>query len=788
MSPDSSSYRSARILAFFERIFQRVIRLEWIQKRYRSLSGIFRFLFRPERWWISNFLFYLLRLLLQVWTTVFLLAMLALLITQLDQAHDYFDDFANKDLPIRLLSYLAVCWCAFITWFGTRLQFLLFDTADLFKGGAAGGGAAAREGISYRGKNFDSRFFGEVHADHTTGVTSRYIKYTPGVLGTIPFCILIAAFAHAGNGPGVCTTLGLIAIFWAMIGPVKNYVQGDTGEEAYEDDSDKVTNEKKFSSLRPPFRLLVYAIWGVCGVFFVLTPFFEITLWGSRQLGIIAIAFLAFSVWIWILVFVNILNNYFKPAIHLFLVIVFFAAFLYPNNNNHVIRVIDEPDLPGYVPKSLGDSLSIDDHFHRWFRRLAAQKSPQDTVHVYLVAAEGGGIRAAYWAAGVLARLEEAAGLTPHIFAISGVSGGSVGAGFYVSLYRDFLPYRKDRQTGFPAITRCFMEKDYLSPLLTAGLGPDMFQKLLFFKIPSFDRARYLEDSWARDYEEITREPLSAVAPQVGPGKTGFDTFNRAFDDIWRLKNGHPQLDLPVLFLNSTHVDRGQKAILTPLSFRDNTYFRDVVDVLEEVRRDIPFKTALSMSARFPGFTPPAVVNDPRNMSAAVAHYVDGGYVDNSGLETTMGILSTLLLGHYPDLHTDTTHAKTHPFARIHVVFIKNSSQSMASPLSAEKASPVHSLYEATDPVRTFFNAWDNSLRPKIALAEEFLRNASFRSQKGKLQVDEHLYILELDRESGRMPLGWQLSRTAVTRMARQLDLLVRQREFVRLTAPVKTP
>jgi hypothetical protein len=52
-----------------------------------------------------------------------------------------------------------------------------------------------------------------------------------------------------------------------------------------------------------------------------------------------------------------------------------------------------------------------------------------------IVAAEGGGIRAAYWTAGILTRLVDCPpALADSLFAISAVSGGSLGAAVYVSL------------------------------------------------------------------------------------------------------------------------------------------------------------------------------------------------------------------------------------------------------------------------------------------------------------------------------------------------------------------
>lgn len=794
MAPDPELQNDS-VYSYLRRMLSHLMnRINW-ERRSRPFKDLFELFGSPDEWWISNFLYYLFRLLLQVWTTVLLLTILALLLTRLDQAYDFFDDFGNKSLAVRMLSYTSVFCCSFVTWFGTRLQFILFDILDTFKRKEGPGVVEVVQSSSENKRTekkwtFDSRFFKEVEGKQA--VASPLIRYTPVVLGMLPLLILIAGFAHAGNGSAVSMAVVLMLVFWSIVAPIRNYVKD--GDDSFDDDSDKVTAPHSFSSLHVRFRFLTYFIWVVCGVFFVVTPFFETTLWISRQAGIISITFGAFTIWIWMLVFINMLNSYFKPAVHLFLIIVFFAVFVYPNNNNHEIRVIDDVIDDGYVSKKLGDSLGIDPYFHKWLaeRSKVEKKNGGDTVHAYVVAAEGGGIRAAYWTAGVLAQLERYVSLTDNIFAISGVSGGSVGAGFYVSLYRDFFNYRTDMKYQFADVTRQFMQKDFLSPLVTAGLGPDMFQKFLFFKIPSFDRARYLEDSWAYDYQEAVNLAAGKLSPekQIVLNPKGIDTFNRSFDSIWDLKNGSPKRYIPILFLNCTHVDLGRKAVVTPLSIAGNPYFADVIDIMEQVHREVPLKTAVSMSARFPGFTPPATVNDPRNTSVPIAHYVDGGYVDNSGLETALGILSTLMATHdnrgksgscatCADSLARAAHR--HPVVKIHVIFIKNSSQDMERSGQGERNSPVHSLYEATDPARTFFNAWDNSLLPRIALAREFLRNASVRSQGQMVEVDSSLYILELDRDSGRMPLGWQLSASAAARISRQIRLLPKQIDFQQL-------
>jgi hypothetical protein len=88
-------------------------------------------------------------------------------------------------------------------------------------------------------------------------------------------------------------------------------------------------------------------------------------------------------------------------------------------NYRHEVRAYQGPALP---------ARTVSDVFADWLRsREVSSKGSTEPYAVVLVAAEGGGIRAAYSTAMLLARLRD---LYPrfaeHLFAISGVSGGSM--------------------------------------------------------------------------------------------------------------------------------------------------------------------------------------------------------------------------------------------------------------------------------------------------------------------------------------------------------------------------
>jgi hypothetical protein len=88
---------------------------------------------------------------------------------------------------------------------------------------------------------------------------------------------------------------------------------------------------------------------------------------------------------------------------------------------------------------------------------------------------------------------------------------------------------------------------DFLSPTLGTAIFPDLLQR--FLPAPLFDdRAVALEQSWERAWRAA--QPRSP------------ERFGASFDRLWSAD----AYAVPLLFLNSTVVETGQRAILSPLA------------------------------------------------------------------------------------------------------------------------------------------------------------------------------------------------------------------------------
>ena len=279
-------------------------------------------------------------------------------------------------------------------------------------------------------------------------------------------------------------------------------------------------------------------------------------------------------------------------------------------DRNHVIRVAQ----PAAARPDVGQALEA------WYARVSPQYPAGTKIPIFIVATEGGGVRAAYWTATVLASLQDTTPLfRRNLFAISGVSGGSLGALVFDALLSD-----PPSPSGLHARAKATLGNDFLSPTLAALTQSDLVQRFLPLGFP--DRERALELAWEAGYRDAT----------------GTNTFARGL-----LETHRSRPDLPAVFINGTMVETGDRIITSnyalraaaPVSGRCSRplfVFRNSYDGFELLGRDMPFSAAAGMSARFTYVSPAGRV---RSNGKVIGHVVDGGYFENSGSVTAAELL-----------------------------------------------------------------------------------------------------------------------------------------------------
>jgi hypothetical protein len=282
-------------------------------------------------------------------------------------------------------------------------------------------------------------------------------------------------------------------------------------------------------------------------------------------------------------------------------------------NDNHAMRLAE--DEPAAAP------LTIQEHFRQW-------QGSRTGKPIFVVAAEGGGIRAAYWAALVLSDLEDKhPGFSRQVFAVSGVSGGSLGGAVFAALAAEKESGRALPCGSLAACTGKVLAHDFLSPALARLVAPDFVQRFFPVPLPLTDRAHALEDSWGDAWED----------------EIGTRRFDRPFQELWK---GGAAAVVPSLVLNGTHVESGRRIVATNLRWSSGD-LRDTYDLLRVVHSDLPLKSAVHNSARF-AYVSPAGTMRPRGVSPWSpwgedrGHVVDGGYFENSGTVSALELVNVL--------------------------------------------------------------------------------------------------------------------------------------------------
>jgi hypothetical protein len=416
-------------------------------------------------------------------------------------------------------------------------------------------------------------------------------------------------------------------------------------------------------------------------------------------------------------------------------------------NNNHHLRLLDEPGPQLAEPAAA---------FKDW---VAARPDLADykgrPYPVYLLAAEGGGVYAATHAAWTLARIQDSCpAFAQHVFAISGVSGGSLGAALFAALVKAHAPPRalpkeqrcplQVRDGPMQNAVRGYFMQDLLTPLLAAGLFPDFLQWFWPTPIETLDRARALELTYEETWADVMRQAGRAGAEKI---------FRDNVRQLWL-----PQSDVPALLLNATMVQGGGRAILSPFNLADDRGFADrAVDGFS----DLPLRlsTAAGVSARFPFVTPAALYR----RDDLAWQLVDGGYYDNSGIQTAVNLVEALqrskadggplpanadsAAGGCRSANKTTVNVPSVGVVTVcfRIILIKHARFPEDKALRGEILAPLMAVIDAR--------------RARSSASAHWVYNAYCGSDdcgRGRAANSPHVYVSYIDSRS--LPLGWYLS------------------------------
>jgi len=287
-------------------------------------------------------------------------------------------------------------------------------------------------------------------------------------------------------------------------------------------------------------------------------------------------------------------------------------------NDNHKIRHLSGKATELSRPTVL-------DAYNTW---QAMHTDPNDPV--ILIASAGGASRAAYWTGTVLRAFDDRTKGTffNNVFAISSVSGGTLGAIGYAAWLADRSV--ADEAAGAEDrlnFVQSFFGQDYLGPSLGGLLYPDLLQRFLPAPI-FFDRASSLEEAFEMGWNYTMRN--CGGKPSCG-GK--LDRLSQEFTGLWANSMLQHKADgrwVPIVLANGTNVETGKRIITAPVMI-ESSIFEDAYDFYDLNSRQVRGSTAVLNSARFTLVSPAGRMV---NGSATTGGVIDGGYFENGALET----------------------------------------------------------------------------------------------------------------------------------------------------------
>ena len=381
----------------------------------------------------------------------------------------------------------------------------------------------------------------------------------------------------------------------------------------------------------------------------------------------------------------------------------------------------------------------------------------------FLVANEGGGLRANLWSQYVLNKLDNVDSLDFYnrTIATCGASGGAIGMGlFHLSKSQDI---KNETPKELDDHMNSFVESDFL--------GLDVFS-LLFSRTACLlnpspaDNSKLLKDHERRG-DLVQARKYAALATQ---GLDRDSSYNLSIEDWWyearnlgdskdsatqnHLTKVKEKRHIPIPIINTAHIETGKEGVISPLLNNKNIFNGDHIindfynhPAIKE-GKSLAYVDALFLANRFPLVSP--VANIPGK-----GNYHDAGAFDNSGISSLLDLIS------YVEKMAETSGKDSVRWANVweklegkmHLIIIQNSIESYARDLKKDWKGKI-------DRISTQENLKSNLISAiNTSAVKEYLHTVAYQ-KKGVWFADVHEfnlgYLLE-DKRTLDFIFGGQL-------------------------------
>lgn len=459
-----------------------------------------------------------------------------------------------------------------------------------------------------------------------------FLVWGPRILGIIPYLAAAWAIWIVPEGENVLIQCAIILLFgfvafffyWKRLKYLAKISSWKTARWLFQDHWNNLPVDR-FEA----FNLIISSLIAV--LFTIWLAIDPVTV--PVSIGAAALAFLGFAL---IIPVVSILVARFgQNGFPILTALAVWALAASMFNDNHEVRSLD--DAQSVEILKIENRPTIEQAFDRW---AAQHKSANDQpIPIIFVSAAGGASRAAIWTTAVMNRLDELdLNFNSHVFAISAVSGGALGA---IDNVASRAAFGQEKPSYRHSISRTHTGRDYLSPALAGGLYTDMIQR--FIPFPIFrDRSWSIEMGFEREWRNLCdNHPKSDACARLMTG---------SFLEIYEDQGERAGQWIPNILLVGTLQEDGKRIITSNLKLVEgegqdqrpsipNSY-----DFLHVFGKPISASTAIMNSARFPWISPAGRITAGNGANEDFrGHVLDGGYFEASAADTSFDLAMKVL-------------------------------------------------------------------------------------------------------------------------------------------------
>lgn len=353
----------------------------------------------------------------------------------------------------------------------------------------------------------------------------------------------------------------------------------------------------------------------------------------TNHINPLSIIFINFITFFTVINGLRILGKLFNVSLvtRTLIVLVFFGTCTASKSNfNHYnVSTVD-------TNHKLNNRLTIEDYTRKWLHERSNYIKQSKKFPVIFVSSEGGGSRAGLWSFLVHSYLYEKDPnyFNRNLFSLTGASGGGVGNSMFYTTANQFTKQQKklslyntkaNEYPEFKYKASVIYSGNYISSSVAAVMGRDLFKSITNFGTFK-DRGRLVENEWERKYKSVFNNNY------IGNEYLSIMPHSTVNSNV-----------MPILMMNTTHLQSGQRFIVSPVKFTENKFMAGFRDFLAEYevhnkpttkgknQQAIKISTSMLLNARFPYLSPVGKV-------PGLGQFGDAGYYDNIGGAVTRNL------------------------------------------------------------------------------------------------------------------------------------------------------